>query len=379
MAAIARKTAKIFAGNAGGTGVAVPGSVADGAVIYSTDLAVLQSTAFVNGLADMIIAGSKRLEVYEEANGVDYVLSTQIAYLLERGIPEWDAGTEYNITDVVRKTNTYELYGSVGNANTGNALPAAVTNGNWTYLGTLANLTGGITALTGDVTASGTGSVAATIANNAVTLAKLATQAANTVLANGTASTAVPTALAMAASTVLARSASGNVVNHTLLGLNATSGVLAVNGGNSAQAPLVDSTATFTTITGNIPYDDTPPQSGEGDQLFTHAITPVSATSKIIIEGTLNVAPASSGTNMTAAIFQDSVANALYAMCQYGQSNSHQWIIPFKYEVVSGSTSARTYKLRLGGDAGNIYVNGDGARKMGGVELAEWSIREELQ
>ena len=36
---------------------------------------------------------------------------------------------------------------------------------------------GGITALTGDVTASGTGSVAATIANNAVTSAKIASQA----------------------------------------------------------------------------------------------------------------------------------------------------------------------------------------------------------
>lgn len=55
----------------------------------------------------------------------------------------------------------------------------------------------GITALTGDVTASGPGSAAATIANNAVTLAKLATQAANTVLGNATAGIAVPTALAM--------------------------------------------------------------------------------------------------------------------------------------------------------------------------------------
>lgn len=142
MAGITRKTAKIFASGAGGTGVAVPGSVAAGSVAYSTDVATLQSTAFENGLADMIIAGTKRLPVYEEINAVEFVLSTQIAYLLERGIPEYDSGTTYNITDVVRKTGTYELYGSVGNTNAGNALPAAVTDANWTYLGTLENLAG---------------------------------------------------------------------------------------------------------------------------------------------------------------------------------------------------------------------------------------------
>lgn len=47
--------------------------------------------------------------------------------------------------------------------------------------------------------------------NNVVTLAKLATQAANTILANASASTAVPTAVALAANQFLARSSSGNI------------------------------------------------------------------------------------------------------------------------------------------------------------------------
>lgn len=51
-------------------------------------------------------------------------------------------------------------------------------------------------AHTGDVTNSA-GSLALAIANNAVTLAKLATQATNTVLGNATSGTAVPTALAV--------------------------------------------------------------------------------------------------------------------------------------------------------------------------------------
>lgn len=74
---------------------------------------------------------------------------------------------------------------------------------------------GGITALTGDVTASGSGSVVATIANNAVTLAKMATQAANTILANNTAGAAIPAAVAISASRIVGRGSSGNIAGLT--------------------------------------------------------------------------------------------------------------------------------------------------------------------
>lgn len=76
-----------------------------------------------------------------------------------------------------------------------------------TYDGTQFQVTSGISSitLTGDVTGTGSGSISTTIANNAVTLAKLATQAANTVLANATASSAVPTAVSLATNTVLVR------------------------------------------------------------------------------------------------------------------------------------------------------------------------------
>lgn len=62
---------------------------------------------------------------------------------------------------------------------------------------------GGITALTGDVTASGPGSAAATIASGAVSLAKMANLAADSVIGNNTASPATPIALTQAQLTAL--------------------------------------------------------------------------------------------------------------------------------------------------------------------------------
>ena len=60
---------------------------------------------------------------------------------------------------------------------------------------------------TGDVTGSGI----LTIADNAVTLAKLATQAANTILANATAGAAVPSAIVVLEQTLVGRITGGNI------------------------------------------------------------------------------------------------------------------------------------------------------------------------
>lgn len=131
MTKIARKTAKQFAVGAGGSGVSEFGAIAGGAANYSFDLDVLQSSDFEVGWLNAVVAGSKRLPPYEDMNAVQFVFSTQIAYLLQEGVPEYDSGTEYHQNSIVKEAGTYKFYGSKTNTNSGNAL---TDTANWGFL-----------------------------------------------------------------------------------------------------------------------------------------------------------------------------------------------------------------------------------------------------
>lgn len=120
-------------------------------------------------------------------------------------------------------------------AQTGNAGKVLTTDG--TDVGWVTASGGGITALTGDVTASGTGSVAATIANDAVTDAKLRNSAALSVIGRSANSTGDPADIA-AASDGQALRRSGTSIGFGALDLanaNAVTGTLPVANGGTGQ------------------------------------------------------------------------------------------------------------------------------------------------
>lgn len=129
MAKITRKTQKQFGGSAANNQQF--GSANAGGSVSSDDPDVLQAlAAYENGWNDAVISGD-RLPVLGEMQGLQYVLSRQIAYTLQEGISEYDAGTTYYTNSIVKQAGTYRLYGSVTNDNIGNAL----TNGaNWSLL-----------------------------------------------------------------------------------------------------------------------------------------------------------------------------------------------------------------------------------------------------
>jgi hypothetical protein len=170
----------------------------------------------------------------------------------------------------------------------------------------------------------------------------------------------------------------GGTVNiPTLTGTTATfSGTVFAPG---AQIQMVSvetgAVATGTTV---IPFDDTIPQITEGDQYMTLAITPKSATSKLVIS--VNAVLSNSVAAVVAgALFQDSTANALAAtfgdLTAVGQSYMS---LAFTHVMTSGTTSPTTFRFRAGLHvAGTTTFNGQGGnRKFGGVLASSIVIRE---
>ncbi len=115
------------------------GSTAVGSTDFSQDPAAIQATsAWANGWRPALVAA--KAPVLQDMNAFCLVDSRQLAYILQEGVAEWDAGTTYNIGSVVKVpyASPYSnpaFFISLANANTGNALPAApASNAHWQCL-----------------------------------------------------------------------------------------------------------------------------------------------------------------------------------------------------------------------------------------------------
>jgi len=251
------------------------------------------------------------------------------------------------------------------------------SNGDSLYLGFTANgtsiVTGGITALTGDVTASGSGSVVATIPANTVTNNQIAYMAANTVKVRAAATTGNPSDLALAASTILGRGSSGDIVGLTA-GTGITIGASTISASGGVAQRQYTSTAAVSTSTTVIPLDNTIPQNTEGVQLFTLTITPKNVANRLVITAIVNI-NSSGSTNGSIALFQDSTVNALNAVA--GNNNSLPSQIVLRHEMAAGTTSATTFNLRVGPASGTTTINGaGGAGYFNGTMFSSFEIVE---
>jgi len=106
-----------------------------------------------------------------------------------------------------------------------------------------------------------------------------------------------------------------------------------------------------------IPWDGSIPQITEGVEVLTLEITPSLSTSVLVIEGTITLG-AGGLDNLTIALFVDSTSNAIAASSSVATNSVYVYTIPIKYYVSSGSTSARTYKIRAGASGNTVYING---------------------
>ena len=120
MAKLTRKSAKLFAENATAAagGLAQFGSLAAGTPNYSTDPDVIQAlSAYSNGWSDAVL-GTKS-PALEDRNALDYLLSYQQAYIMQRGVPEWLGTETYYEGSFVSKADG-KLYVSKIDNNTNN-------------------------------------------------------------------------------------------------------------------------------------------------------------------------------------------------------------------------------------------------------------------
>lgn len=135
MARIPRVTQSIFAGSATNNGV-FGSAQASGGTLSNVLSTIMGLGAWAEGWLDAVIGGSK-FPPLEEFQAVEYVHSTQIAYLLQQGIPEYDAGTTYFIDNICIKSGTTQIYKSLTDNNTGNALTVGA---DWQLLGDLSSI-----------------------------------------------------------------------------------------------------------------------------------------------------------------------------------------------------------------------------------------------
>lgn len=188
----------------------------------------------------------------------------------------------------------------------------------------------------------------------------------------GLISTTAISASATSASTIYSTTARTNVPYRVVgfidstqatAGQWATAPTLIQGGGGGATAFILDKVVksayaeytAYTSTASAIPNDNTIPQITEGLQLIAITYTPVSALNNIILMATL-FAEANGAGRPTIALF-DGNTNAIATiagLCAVGQADQ----VSLTKRVPAGSTSSRTYSMRVGDGSGTLYVNG---------------------
>ena len=115
---------------------------------------------------------------------------------------------------------------------------------------------------------------------------------------------------------------------------------------------------------------DSIPTNSQGFEVKTLAITPTSSRTRLFIYCCAAACGGVSGYS-TLCLYQDSTSNAIASACTQNFAGGKSNAFTFFHDMVSGTTSETTFKLRYGAGPGSstAYFNGDGGalRIHGGV------------
>lgn len=130
MAKITREPQSIFCGSHAALPdyqIAVFGSAKAGTPAYSGDPSAIQAAAYLTGWADAAV--NNKAPTLQEMNGLFYVSTYQIAYLLQTGVPEYHATTTYFVDSVVNYGSQFYICIADGTgAGISNVVPTTVAN-----------------------------------------------------------------------------------------------------------------------------------------------------------------------------------------------------------------------------------------------------------
>lgn len=165
-----------------------------------------------------------------------------------------------------------------------------------------------------------------------------------------------------------------------ILGVNPNTATFTPSASNALSGSVIQvvhaASGGVATGSTSLPHDDTIPQSGEGNEFMTLAITPSNASNKLKIDVVALLSHSVQG-NVIGALFQDSTANALAAARSF-HSTSGPATLAFTHYMTAGTTSATTFKFRAGAAGGGTTTfNGDASNRLfGGVAASTMTITE---
>ena len=143
-----------------------------------------------------------------------------------------------------------------------------------------------------------------------------------------------------------------------------------------------NATGAFASGTTVIPFDNTIPQSGEGDQYLTQTIVPGSGANMLRVTSFVQLYNSAGSAALIACLFRDSTADALataYFLPQAGGAQSGGDELTIRHSLLAGAAASTAFKVRAGAHvAGTTSFNGYAAAGIFGGTCASSIQIEEI-